>query len=733
MWITSPEVKHNDVALYCFKREFTVGGDALLKLKISAESRYKLYLNGKLVSLGPCKSNNNIKYYETVDLSSKLKKGTNVLTADVLQLPDEFKGPMRLAAVVRTGYLAFYAEGLLKDENGETDLSADTENWYVAKYCGIEFPISKFSSYSGLSEIVTDTKLGEYKKCERLFDTGRADGCLNPYGEFSKWILKSRTIPQLFRKKTSFLNGIENVTVEKNGKYEVVLDAGELTTGYINIDTSGGIGTKITVLSSECYEMQDGDRYYKNIRDDKSGVLRGDVDEITVDNNDFLYENFWFRTFRFVKLTIETGDTPITINEIYYYETGYPLNIEGTYSSDGDLHKEMYDISVRTLRRCMHETYEDCPYYEQLQYTMDSRLQMLFSYYISNDHRLIKRCIELFHSSRNDEGMLQSRVPCQFPQVIPQFALHFVFMLSDFVRYAGDLDFAKQYMSTVDGVLNWFESKVTEKRLVGETGYWPYFDWVEGWNDGVPPAEFDGGATVISLVYSYALQEAAYIAKALGYDDSHYIQRSDNLINSVNTYCYDEHKKMYKDGEKYNNYCLHTQLWAVIAGADDGKELMNRAMATEMPKPSYSMAFFLMRALEKSGNYDLSDDVLKDWKDMVNKHCTTWVEDPIGERSECHAWGSMPIYEFMAVRLGVRPLAYGYNIIGIKPYINGLNYASGTVCTVKGNVNVNWKKENNVFSLCVISPKGVKKIISMPNGEDVITYDENIKLNCNID
>ena len=43
MWITSPESKHNDVALYRFKREFSVSGNADLKLKISAEARYKLF------------------------------------------------------------------------------------------------------------------------------------------------------------------------------------------------------------------------------------------------------------------------------------------------------------------------------------------------------------------------------------------------------------------------------------------------------------------------------------------------------------------------------------------------------------------------------------------------------------------------------------------------------------------------------------------------------------------
>ena len=101
--------------------------------------------------------------------------------------------------------------------------------------------------------------------------------------------------------------------------------------------------------------------------------------------------------------------------------------------------ESFWDIGLRTQRACAHETYEDCPYYEQLQYGGDTQAQMLYTYAVSGRTCLPRQAIRFFHRSQLPEGLPQSRYPSRPTQVIPYWSLHYLFMLYDWYMYTGDV------------------------------------------------------------------------------------------------------------------------------------------------------------------------------------------------------------------------------------------------------------------------------------------------------
>lgn len=737
-----------------FRRKFDVQNHGcVLKVRISADSRYRLYCNGIAVASGPCKGNHWYTCYEYVDLSAYLRIGKNVIAAKVLHLADihpydwSTGGP---TSIMRTGSGGFLLDGVLigSDGNKIEDVGTD-ERWLAWKEQSITFLPPQRGYWASIFEHVDGSgyihKWNEVDFVDSLWETPYivtdslfTQKPISSYGQTNGWDLRERSIPLLyeidklflcmtkgsecFASGNKFLSGEEELDISPYSCCFMELDAGELTTGYLNLSLKGGEGSKIKIIYSECYESSLNGEYVKNIRNESGGILRGDEDILEPGGEELDWQTFWFRTFRFVRLEIVTSHSLLRLKKCTYTETGYPLNIEGEFTSSDSMSEKLWEISVRSLRRCMHETYEDCPYYEQLQYIMDTRLQALFTYCISKDDRLARKAIHDFHSSLTPEGLLQARYPSMMRQIIPGFALHWIFMLDDHFQYYGDFDLIKRYRPTMDAVLDWFDRKIDMQGLVSNTGYWSFVDWVQGWDqDSIPKANRRGPLTVYNLMYAAALHTAARLNEATGRRGvaEEYRMRAEGIVKQVRTSCWSEEKMLFTDGPGIDEYSQHTQVWAVLGDAISGieaKKLMTRMLEADISKVSYAMSFYLFRALEAVGLYDNVNKLLGIWRELAKLNLTTWVEDPVTQRSDCHGWGAVPIYEFSAMTLGVRPAAPGFAKTVIKPHMAGLNHASGAVATRYGPIKVDWRICEKLFTIEVVGPVNLDITICMPDG-----------------
>jgi alpha-L-rhamnosidase len=513
------------------------------------------------------------------------------------------------------------------------------------------------------------------------------------------------------------IHGKSSLHIPANETVVVEVQVAELTTGFLNLKCLAGSSATIKVLCAECYEQpmersgpgairRKGDR-----TDNVRGQLYGPEDFYTTRNGINVFEPFWVRTFRYIQLTISTNDECMNIKSFSYRESRYPLGIQSSITGSHELEK-MWKISLNTLQNCMHETYEDCPYYEQNQFAMDSRIQILFTYQLSRDDRLARKCMQEFYASRRDDGLLQAQFPSPGRCVsIPQFSLFWVLMIHDHMRYFNDRRLIKQYLGTIDGILDHFDARIYDKGLVGRfcEESWPFVDWVKEWHEpekglhgmGIPQAYWEGAATYNSLVYAFTLNHAADMCDCVARHDTakEYRDRAAALNSAVNQHCFDG--DFYTDGPGAKARSQHSQVFAILSGAIKGaaaSELMRKTLKdSSLAQCSYAMSFYLLRAAEKAGVYqEMFPLLIEPWRKMMANNLTTWAEDDLSHRSDCHGWSASPLYE-TAVRLfGLSPAEPGYKSLRLEPSLSLLPPgAEGTFVTGGGHVKISWTAEQS--------------------------------------
>lgn len=768
-WIWMPDwesADQNVAHLIYFRKSFIVEADRMptsLKVRISADTRYKLYVNGTLVEFGPVKGDQHIWYVDVVEIAPYLISGENVIAVEVLRYPlIHARGNHGFWRTATPGlYLAELTDSFGTNETPSPLTNQDypviSEQEGLGISAGASWKCMEETNFHIVSENPYFAPLQILENC-----TGDAEaaGWKMPGYDDTTWQspnvylsffmsqavspanLLPRTIPSLKKVPKKF-DGIQairkSIYTEETWKqllsgekaieippftHEIVeISATVETTGYLSLRLTGGAASEIKLLTAESYIIKPDEEEPRNDSfmvlpkkgdrcDSVNGVLNGYTDiyhvngfgtrERTED-----YEPFWFRTFRFVQLDIETKEKSLTISGFDYLETGYPLEIKTKVeTSDPDM-AAIWDISARTLQNCMHETYEDCPFYEQLQYAMDSRNQILYTYASSGDDRLARKCMDDFRRSQRYDGMTNCSYPCFGPNVIPGFSIYYIMMVYDHMMYFGDKQLLADHMGAIDGVLNYFHRHLDEQGMVGKNGgvngqarYWSFIDWTAQWDKtaGVPTAGLYGPITMESFLYIMGLTAAADIAAYMGRISiaEEYKKRAEAVREAIRTRCIGANG-MIQDGPGIDLYSQHCQVFAVLTDTVNAETAKRNLEVTlekgeEYAQCSVAMSYYLYRALEKTGLYEKTGKCWDIWRTMVAENLSTCVEDPVGKRSDCHAWGALALYELPAVVLGVHPAEPGYTKIAVEPNPGPFSWAKGDVITPQGVVHVEWKK-----------------------------------------
>ena len=744
-----------------FRRRFDGPAGAKLIAHVSADTRYKLWCNGVLVSRGPAKGDVFHTFYDTVDVSEHLRRGANVLAAQVEYYGDVFCNYREGGASVShmTAAPGFVLDGVLRGTDaGEIEALHTDGRWRVLIDRAYRHQIEETYSHCvgmledfdcrgypwGFAEPEFDDSA--WPKAREVCEALRLDADHDVY-------MPHRLVPRMiapleesaprrfagaFRSPTgedlaawsAMLAGAGSVTVPANAEAVVLIDAGEVTTGYPQIRFSGGGGASIKLRYAEALIQQTAVKAHRG--DLALGEVRGYCDIVRPDGEERAYEPFFWRTFRFLRVEVATGEQVLTIDSLQHVFTAYPFRaLAQVAASDPDT-EGIWEMSWRTARLCAHETYEDCPYYEQLQYAGDTQVQAMVSYVVAGDASLARQFLYQFDWSRRHDGLTRSRYPSRVPQIIPFWSLHWVMSVRDYWQYTGDRRALQELLPGVLAVMDYFERHRTADGIVGPLDGWLVADWCPQWTaevdgNGVPPGCSSGRGAFASMITAAALKDAAELASAAGMDPCEIVRRAEALRAATHEIFYDDSRGLYRDTPEGEIASAFTNVWAILAGmpCDAGRLAERIARDKSLCELTVYSTYFAWRALAEAGRYELMGELLGPWRRMLRAGFGTCPEilDFASTRSDCHAWGCGPMVEYLREILGVRPAQPGYAAIGIEPKPAGLEFARGRVPLTRLNaaeparfVQVDWRIEAGRFVLKLELPEGVPGLATLPDG-----------------
>ncbi|MBR6411452.1 MAG: family 78 glycoside hydrolase catalytic domain [Clostridia bacterium] len=608
IWLGDPEEKDTYVD---FKGTFSFDGEQKVILRLSCDTIFEFFINGRSAGFGNCSNFPGRPVYYTFDLT-RFCKDKNEIRITVWH-----QGVSSSTVIPAEAFLLFEISSgdrsLLKSG---PDILCRVNPFYRSGH------LKWITGQMGLSYFY-DATGDANSRWEKAQCTGEGTAWENG-------ILPLRLLPAVSGEIRKTSDG-------------VLVDLGREYVGFLELDIESDREQTVRIEYGE--HLRDG-RVPGRIHSRDFSV------EIRLKKGRTRFRNR-FRRFgcRYLEFTGESCKVyKLGIRPVRYPVTRIPRRFPD------DRLQQIYDVGVYTLECCMHEHYEDCPWREQALYTMDSRNQMLCGYTAFRGHAFQRENLRMISRGLRPDGQLNICFPAGTNLEIPFFSLVYVLQVWEYVRVTGDREILTDLLPVLKTILDTFTGQISAQTGLIPSFPFPCWNFYE-WNEvNSNHSDLQRGPESDNPLRFDLNLNAMYVYVCGLYDRlSGSCTDTSDVRKGIRKMFYDKDTGLYRVSSDCSGFSILGNALAVLAGIGDRKTLETALERTDLVVPiTLSMRTFLYEAIRKTDRKNAGQRILADirrvYGRMLDAGATTFWETELGAEdfggagSLCHGWSALPVY-----------------------------------------------------------------------------------------
>ena len=532
-----------------FRKTFELSSvPARAPARISADSRYVLFVNGQEVRRGPIRSQPRRMHYDLFDLAPYLRAGVNTLAVYVKYFGKATAGWMPAVAngtLGKSGVLVFEANlgerWLVSDGSWRARKSdawtADGSDGEAGNQVTGGIPTECFDARKhtpgwhgagfddsawGLAQVIIAAHFG---------GRGRSQPPTDPYGvmlpsplpaltgevfqpvtirieQVAQTLDTTRNEPGWRAERSALTHRASNpkdialpaaMHVPEIGYMRIMIDMGRIVAGFVQFTIRAPAGTVFDMGYVEepinmpsLFGIHAGSRY----------IARGAGDSHAV---------FDPKGFRYAYVLVHGSAGAVTLDAFSVREHLYPWSPGAAFEcSDADLNR-IYAAGVRTVSLNSWDSFIDCPTREQRSWVGDAVVHQMVHLATNTDWRLAWHYLNLANSPRSD-GILPMSVSGDVEfhggTGLPDWSLHWIHAVHNLYRYAGERERVKELMPNMERVLRWYAAYLTSDGVLQDVVEWNLVDWSSLFSSD--------RSSIVNALWARGLHEFAEMAAWLG-------------------------------------------------------------------------------------------------------------------------------------------------------------------------------------------------------------------------